>query len=334
MIHQIADIHFAGISWIYALLLFVSALCLYGYYAYVTRQVLSNFAHSTRSVLIKGFSSSRRAVRAFFFVSGVAALCIALMRPCWDKTQETVSQKGRDLLIAIDVSRSMLAQDCKPNRLAYAKNKIRALVNRLPSDRIGLLIFAGTALVQCPLTTDHKAFFMFLDSLDAQTISSGTTALDEALKKSLTVFGSQEDKKTKLVVLFTDGEDFSSNLTGVKEQVLKQNVTMFAVGIGTTQGAPIPVLDGQGNQIDYEKEADGTVVMSRLNEGILKVLAHESGGHYVASTEDNTDIEQIVSGVKRFEQENIEDALITHWQERYMYFGWAALLLLLLEWVL
>ena len=160
---------------------------------------------------------------------------------------------------------------------------------------------------------------MFLDPLDAQTISSGTTALDEALKKSLTVFGSQEDKKTKLVVLFTDGEDFSSNLTGVKEQVLKQNVTMFAVGIGTTQGAPIPVLDGQGNQIDYEKEADGTVVMSRLNEGILKVLAHESGGHYVASTEDNTDIEQIVSGVKRFEQENIEDALITHWQERYMY---------------
>ena len=148
MIHQIADIHFAGISWIYALLLFVSALCLYGYYAYVTRQVLSNFAHSTRSVLIKGFSSSRRAVRAFFFVSGVAALCIALMRPCWDKTQETVCQKGRDLLIAIDVSRSMLAQDCKPNRLAYAKNKIRALVNRLPSDRIGLLIFAGTALVQ------------------------------------------------------------------------------------------------------------------------------------------------------------------------------------------
>jgi Ca-activated chloride channel family protein len=227
----------------------------------------------------------------------------------------------------------MLAQDMKPNRLTFAKQKIRRLVSFLKSERVGLLIFAGMAVVQCPLTTDYNAFFMFLDSLDAQTISSGTTALDEALKKSLTVFSQGKNQKTKLLVMFTDGEDFSSNLTGVKEQVVKEGVTIFTIGVGTAQGAPIPVIDEYGHQKEYEKDSRGGVIMSRLNEGILKVLARESGGQYLSATESDQDIRTIVSAVEQFEQEKFEDRTIIHWHERYMYFVALGLFLLVCEWL-
>lgn len=331
---MIPEIHFAALHLMPCVALFVLIFLLYIRYEWMRSKVVRALVGTHTKSLVNYFSLWKRCLKGICILGALSMLFIALLRPCWGKTEEIATQEGRDLLIAIDVSRSMLAQDLKPNRLAFAKNKIRQLVHALKSERIGLLIFAGNAVIQCPLTTDYKAFFMFLDSLDAQTISSGTTALDQALKKALTVFAKSDFKKTKLVVLLTDGEDFSSNLSGIKEQVIKEGLTVFTIGIGTVQGAPIPILDERGNQKEYEKDMSGAIVMSRLNEGILKALAHESGGQYLLATEDNRDIATVIKSVEQFERETFDDRTVVQWHEKFMYFVGIGFVLLLCEWLL
>ena len=122
-------------------------------------------------------------------------LFLALLRPMWNKKEETVEQEGRDLFIALDISRSMLATDCNPNRLTCAKDKIKKLLRMLSCERVGLILFSGSSIIQCPLTTDYGAFFMFLDAIDADTVSAGTTALDQAIAKAMEAFGQMKDKK-------------------------------------------------------------------------------------------------------------------------------------------
>ena len=124
-------------------------------------------------------------------------LFVALLRPMWNKKEETVEQEGRDLFIALDISRSMLATDCSPNRLTCAKNKIKKLLSMLSCERVGLILFSGSSIIQCPLTTDYGAFMMFLDAIDAETVSAGTTALDQAIAKAMESFGQMKDKKNK-----------------------------------------------------------------------------------------------------------------------------------------
>lgn len=264
----------------------------------------------------------------------VLAIFVTLLRPQWGKVEQKIEQEGRDLLIAVDVSRSMLAQDVKPNRLEFTKQKIKDLLKMLPCERVGLLLFAGSPIVQCPLTNDYNAFQLFLDQLDAHTISYGTTALDQAINKALTVFEHMPDKKNKMLVIFTDGEDFSSNLADVKQKAIALGLHMFTVGIGTEQGAPIPILDEDDRPRGHERDKNGSVIISRLNEGILRTLAHDSGGVYISSTPDNTDMQQLVTIVTQFEKEKFEDKQVAAQQERYYYSSALALATLLIEWFL
>ena len=260
---------------------------------------------------------------------------IALLRPQWDMKDQVVEQEGRDILIAIDISRSMLAQDYQPNRLEFAKEKIKKLLYNLSCDRVGLMLFSGTTLMQCPLTTDYSTFFMFLDQLDADTISSSTTALDNAVIKAIDVFQSMPERKTKIFCLFTDGEDFSDNLGRVKERAAKENVSIFTIGIGSEHGAPIPVINrNTGVQVGLEKEKDGSIVMSRLHESVLKELSEKSGGHYIRAVESESDIKELISYVETFEMDRLEDRKVNRLEEQYPYFVGISFISLLLEWIL
>ena len=243
-------------------------------------------------------------------------------------------QEGRDLFIALDVSRSMLARDYEPDRLNFAKKKIKRLLHTLDCERVGLLLFSGTAFVQCPLTSDHAAFTMFLDSVDVETISSGTTALDLAIKKVLEAFGQNPDRKNKLLVLYTDGEDFSSNLAGVKRQAHQEGLHIFTMGVGTPEGAPIPLLDEKGKPKGHQLDQKGAVVISRLNEGILHTLAADSGGAYIRLTQDDTDIKALMRQVQQFEKEQLEDKKFATLEEQYPYFLLISLISFALEWLL
>jgi len=280
------------------------------------------------------FSPARLYLKAFFFMVGATFLLTTLLHPRWSKKEETVMQQGRDLFIALDVSRSMLVADCEPNRLECAKAKIKTLVKSLSSERVGLLLFSGTAFVQCPLTSDYNAFFMFLDQVDVETIASGTTALDQVIKKVLDAYATMESRKTKLLVAFTDGEDFSSNLASLKQQVMDQHLHIFAVGVGTTEGAPIPLLNVDGKQVGHIKDKKGSVVISRLNEGILHNIADYSGGTYVRMTADDSDVKTIAAKVASFEKEKLGDKRFSTPEEQYPYFLAVSFVSFMLEWLL
>ena len=203
---------------------------------------------------LKNTSIQRITIKSILLAVGLLLLFVVLLHPAWNKKEETVIQEGRDLFIALDISRSMLAQDVTPNRLAFAKAKIRSLVNSLDSERIGLILFSGSSFVQCPLTADRSAFFMFLDQIDVDTIASGTTALDQAIAQAIQAFKQSGTQKNKLLVILSDGEDFSSNLSALKNDAQEQGLTIFTIGIGTAQGAPIPTFDHFGKQSGHLRD--------------------------------------------------------------------------------
>lgn len=287
-----------------------------------------------QSLLIPHYSRFKVMSKTILMVFGLISLFIALIRPQWGVKQHVVEQMGRELFIGLDISRSMLSSDIKPHRLAFAKSKIRRLIKLLEAERVGLLVFSGDALIQCPLTRDTAAFNLFLDAVDAETISSGTTALDQALSKIITVFNSMPTCKDKVVVMFTDGEDFSSNLSAVKTKVHEMGIHIFTYGVGTEQGAPIPVIDEYGKSVGHQKDAQGNVIISRLNFGILKNLAEESGGTYIAPTQNDDDLNLLVEYVKKYEKQKFEDKEVFQKEERFYYFLLVAFFCFLFEWIL
>lgn len=286
------------------------------------------------SQMVRSFSPRMLCLRALLLIIGCAALCIAIMRPQWGVQQETIAQEGRDIFVVLDISRSMLAVDCEPNRLAVAKKKVRALLSSLSCERVGLILFSGSAFVQCPLTADYPAFFMFLDHIDVETISSGTTALDSAIKKSLEAFGAAPDRKNKIVLIITDGEDFSSDLSDVKQEAARMGLHIFTLGIGTVEGAPIPLFDERGNSIGHQKDKKGAVVISRLNEELLQSLSADSGGTYIRATEDDSDMVNLAKRVAQYEKERFEDKKVTKYEDRYALFLAISFFCFLLEWLL
>lgn len=283
---------------------------------------------------LRNFSPAKLYMKALLLMIGITFLLITLLHPQWSKKEETVMQRGRDLFIALDVSRSMLVRDCPPNRLECAKAKIKSLVKGLSSERVGLIIFSGTAFIQCPLTADYGAFFMFLDQVDVETIASGTTALDKVIVKALGAYSEMESRKTKLLVIFTDGEDFSTHLQQVKQHAHDQQLHIFAIGVGTTQGAPIPFMDDHGKQVGHIKDNKGSVVISHLNEEVLYNVARDSGGTYVHLTENDADIKSMIGHVQSFEKEELGDKKFATLEEQYPYFLLVSFICFILEWLL
>jgi Ca-activated chloride channel family protein len=319
--------------WLLPLVVVMLAILIYKVVRWRTAvRTLAGSVHTRQ--LLHHASCAKYILKASLLAVALVFLFIALLQPQWNTKEIAVAQEGRDLFIALDISRSMLAQDCVPNRLVCAKQKIKELVKHLSYERIGLILFSGSSFVQCPLTADYAAFFMFLDQIDVETISSGSTALEGAITQALRAFKTGAQRKNKLLLIFTDGEDFSSNLASVKEEAANAGMKIFAVGVGTAQGAPIPLLDAQGKQIGHQKDAQNAVVISRLNEGILKSVTSECGGMYVPMSLDDTDIQRIVKQVQRFEKEKFDDKKMNIMQEQYPYFVAVSFGCLAIEWLL
>ena len=312
-----------------------AVICLLLYHAYKSRAIVRSLAsNSHKKFVLKNYQLWRRIIKYSLFVVAFSFLSLALLQPQWDKKDQVVEQEGRDILIAVDISRSMLAQDQEPNRLEFAKEKIKKLLYNLSCDRVGLMLFSGTTVMQCPLTTDYSTFFMFLDQLDAETISSSTTSLDSAVVEAVKLFESMPERKTKIFCLFTDGEDFSDDLAGVKEKAAKAGVSIFTVGIGSTHGAPVPIINRHGMQVGLEKDAQGKIVMSKLNESVLRGLSEKSGGRYIHAVDSEDDVKQLISYVQSFEADKLEDKKINQFEEQYPYFIAVSFFCLLLEWIL
>lgn len=331
---MINQIHWASPEYFWLLPLIVLSIILVVYRMQLKQQAVALLAGKWSDMVIKNYNPRSQKIKSVLLSVGMIFLWISVLRPQWNKREETIAQEGRDLLIGLDISRSMLATDCVPNRLTMAKTKIKRMLNLFDCERVGLLLFSGSAFVQCPLTTDYAAFLMYLDHVDAETISSGTTALDAALKTALDTYDAVPNKKTKLLVLFTDGEDFSDNLSQYQKQAREQGLHIFTIGVGTPEGAPIPLYNEEGDTVGHQKDTKGNVVISQLNQQVLHALSQAAGGTYMQITQDNRDIKKLVSQITRFEKEQFEEKKIAQLDDKYHYFLMVSFVCFALEWIL
>ncbi|MGE0173474.1 MAG: VWA domain-containing protein [Oligoflexales bacterium] len=260
-------------------------------------------------------------------------LVFALAGPKWGFTWRTASYTGADIVVALDVSSSMLATDVNPNRLERAKREIKDLLNLLRGDRVALVVFAGTAFVQCPLTSDYSIINLFLDNLTDKTLSESGTSLADALQvatKSLTS-GADRSTSAKSVILLTDGEAHKEDLDGPINDVVKNGIKVFAIGLGTTDGAPIPEEHG-----GFKRDKDGNIVISKLDAKTLTGVAIQTGGIFVESSASDSDLEKILaSGVKPATNSGeIRESKEKVWEDRYYLFAGVGLLLAVGEFLL
>lgn len=328
-------IHWAGIDKIvyFPIFLFFIILVIRNYLK-VKDKSLQLYHKSQKSVVFPGFSQVKLKLKTFFLCTAIFAIFLAILQPQWGKKEQNLMQEGRDLLILLDVSRSMLAKDLKPNRLEFAKLKIRDLVSKLAVDRVGLIVFSGAAFLQCPLTIDHAAFLMYLKNIDVESIASGTTSIESALQKALSVYEQIPNRKNKLVTIITDGEDFSTNLGNIKTLAASNNIRLFALGVGTPEGAPIPIFDNLGKQVGHQTDENGQIVTTKLNEEKLREITQALNGVYIRATYQDADVDQLVKIVKSFEKEKFADKQFSLFHDQYPWFLGVGWFLLLMDFVL
>lgn len=266
----------------------------------------------------------------------LTGLLIAVLAPQWGEYEQLVPQAGRNVVIALDVSKSMLAEDFKPSRLAFAKDKIKKLVSNLAGDRIGLILFAGDAIVMCPLTRDREILLAFLDDASVQTISGGMTNLTSAIYAATKMVQQANDGATNLLTIFTDGEDFAGGLQDAGNLAKELGIHIFTIGVASANGAPIPDLDlATGKQLGFIKDKQGQIVISKLNQDILQTVARQCGGSsVVAQVAHDHDLKEITDWITNFERHKLSDQQLVIKAEKYYYFGVPALILLLVEWLL
>jgi Ca-activated chloride channel family protein len=282
--------------------------------------------------LVPASSRRRQRLKAALMVGALCFMLVSLMQPRWGFQWEEVRRQGIDIMVAIDVSQSMLAEDIKPSRLERAKRKVYDLCRMLEGDRIGLIAFAGTSFVQCPLTLDYGAFQIFLDYLEPQLIPVPGTAIGHAISTAITSF-SRTERTSKALIIITDGEDHAGDPLAAAREAKKEGIRIFTIGVGQEGGAPIPMSDGSGG---FKKDERGEMVLSRLDEATLQKIALETGGSYVRSVTGDLDLnkiyrEDITGGI---EKKELRATRKKRWEERFQWFLFAAILLLAVEFFL
>ncbi len=247
------------------------------------KRMLEEFAQrELLTEIASGVSVGRQRLKAVVMFIAVVFALFALMRPQWGFRWREIKKSGLDILIAIDTSNSMLAEDVKPNRLERSKLAVKDLVKKLKGDRIGLIAFAGEAFLQCPLTVDYNGFMLSLDDLDTRIISKGGTSISSAIREALRGYEGGRNNFNILVII-TDGENHAGDVEKVLEDAKKKGVKIFCIGIGTKEGELIPIIDQAGKKT-FLKDREGNFVKSRLDESVLQKIALTTNGSYVRST--------------------------------------------------
>ncbi len=243
-------------------------------------------------------------------------MIISLARPMWGYNYVVMERKGVDLILALDVSQSMLAKDVSPNRLIRAKREIKDLLKILKGDRVGLLIFSGVTFLQTPLTLDYGALEMLLNDVSVESLPVPGTAISDAILDSIKAFG-KDNTESRSIILITDGEDHEKNPLEVIDKAKKENVRIYTIGVGGEQGAPIPSLSGKG----FKKDRMGNVVLTKINEKVLKEISKKTGGSYVKSVTGDFDLDKIYKDIQRdVDDKTIKSGKKKKYIHRYQYF--------------
>jgi len=267
----------------------------------------------------------QRRTKTKLLIWGLVLLMVALAQPRWGFQWEDLKQRGVDIIITLDVSNSMRATDIKPSRLERAKHKIADLLRMLKGDRVGVVAFAGTSFLHCPLTLDYQAAEMFLGALDTDLIPLQGTALGHAIETSIDAFSTME-KKSKAILLITDGEDHEGTVLKAIKKAKKEGVKIFVIGIGRNEGVPVPDPTVNG----FKRNRSGEIILSKINEPLLEKIAKDTGGSYVRSVLGDRDLQAIYLDhiQQSLEKKELKSSRRKRWTERFQWWLFAGLLCL------
>ncbi|WOO42293.1 vWA domain-containing protein [Rubellicoccus peritrichatus] len=321
-------VEFGQILWLLAIPVALTVIGLLFYTNSRSRKELVRKFASDRLVrnLLESYSAARNKLKRGLIVFGIIALVIALARPIIGYDWKETKTKGIDILFALDASRSMLAQDIKPNRLDRAKFAILDFIEELEGDRVGLVAFAGEAFLQCPLTLDYNAFRQSLEAVDTEIIATGGTDIARAINESESAF--QDDNNYKIIVMITDGEDLEESGIKRAEEAAENGVTIYSVGVGTPEGAIIPIRNRRG-QLGNLRDSDGKAVLTKLDETTLSAIAEVTNGFYVPLGPTGYGLEQVYeAGLESIPEQELAAQLEQSGIERFQWpLGLAILLL-------
>lgn len=258
-----------------------------------------------------------------------ACFSLALVNPKVGTKLETVKREGVDIVFAVDVSKSMLAEDIAPNRLEKSKQLVTQIINNLASDRIGIIAYAGKAFPQLPITTDYAAAKMFLQNMNTDMLSSQGTAINEAIKLATTYFD-DEQQTNRVLIIISDGEDHSEEAASVAEEANNSGIRIFTIGVGSIQGGPIPEKRN-GVLLNYKKDNEGKTVITRLNEEVLKNIAKEANGVYINGNITSDVVENIGEILNGMDKTEFEAKQFADFKDQFQWFLGFGIFFLLLD---
>jgi Ca-activated chloride channel family protein len=294
------------------------------------KKLLEKFAdRELQKSIISSFSGIKSKIKFGIILSALALLILAFSNPQVGTKMTEVKQTGIDVYILLDVSRSMQAEDIKPNRLEKAKYQISNLIQKLRGDRIGLIIFAGEAYIQFPLTTDYSAANLFLSAVDYNSVPQQGTAIASAINLSVQSFDSAATDKA--IILMTDGEDHEGDINQAVEAATDRGIKIYTIGFGSPDGVPIPIYDNKGNQIGFKQDSQGQTVLTKLDENILNEIASKGNGKYYRGNNYEDYLDKIYSDLSKLKQAEFGVKKVTDYEDRFYYFLAPAILLLILE---
>jgi len=325
-------LRFANPDYLYLLLLLPLVILLYLINNIRKKKSLKRFGDvNLVGNLVPELSKVRPLLKFMLQLLAFSAAIIMLSRPQFGSKIEDVKKEGVEVVIALDVSNSMLAEDIQPDRLTRAKQAISRLVDNLDNDKIGLIVFAGDAYTQIPVTTDYVSAKMFLSTINPNMVPKQGTAIGAAINLGIRSFSPGEEK-SKAMIIITDGENHEDDPEERAEEASEAGIVIHTIGIGSTEGVPVPVI--LNGKKDFLTDVDGNTVITKLDEDILKKIAIVTNGNYVRASNSNIGLDQIFNEIKKMKVQELESTLYTEYNDQFQVFTAIALLLLLVEFII
>ncbi len=280
--------------------------------------------------LVESASRRKRVIKLAILLAAVAFLVVGLADPQIGTRLEDVKQEGVDIFIDLDVSLSMKAEDIKPTRLDEAKLEIRNLISRLAGDRIGMVVFAGAAYVQFPLTTDYSAASLFLDAADVDVVPDPGTAIGDAIERSAESFD-PSSKTSRVIVIISDGENTEGDAFEAAKEAAAKGILIYTVGMGTSAGSPIPIYNAAGQMTDFKRDRSGKVVVTKLDEPALERIASTGNGKYFHGSNSQDELDAIYKSINSLQKKEFGVKQFTDYEDRFQPFLAIAIALLILD---
>jgi Ca-activated chloride channel homolog len=321
---------FGSPGFLYALLIIPALIALFIYFRIQRNKAIREFGNpEILEPLMPGVSQSRPVWKFAIILLALAFLITGLARPQFGAKLQKINRKGVEIMIALDVSNSMLAEDIQPNRLEKAKRAIARLTERLTNDKIGLIVFAGKAYTQIPITTDYASAKMFLGSINTEIVPTQGTAIGSAIDLAMNSF-SPDLESSKAIIVITDGENHEDDAVEIAKKAAEKKIVVHTIGMGLPQGGPIPIYNAYG-QKDFKRDQSGQVVVTKLDEAMLQQIAAAGGGMYIRANNTEVGINNIFDEINKMEKTELESRVYSDYNDQFFYFIVAAFVLLLIE---